>query len=96
MTTLRRRTYEILEGATDEPAGRILNALLIGLIIANVAAIILASEASIGARYRVWFGVFEWISVLLFTFEYGARVWAAVEREAGATRPRSQGGCATC
>jgi voltage-gated potassium channel len=80
MTTLRRRTYEILEGATDEPASRILNSLLIGLIIANVAAIILDSEASIGARYRVWFDLFEWLSVLLFTVEYGFRVWASVER----------------
>ena len=54
MSSLRRRAYEILEGAADEPAGRILNSLLIGLIVANVAAIILDSEASIGARYRVW------------------------------------------
>ena len=83
MSRLRRRTYEILEGATDEPRGRILNGLLIGLIIANVAAIILDSEASIGARYRVWIELFEWFSVLLFTFEYGARVWAAVERDDG-------------
>jgi voltage-gated potassium channel len=83
MTSLRRRTYEILEGAADKPGGRIVNGLLIGLIIANVAAIILDSEASIGARYRVWFELFEWLSVLLFTLEYGARVWAAVERDDG-------------
>jgi voltage-gated potassium channel len=78
---LRRRAYEILEGAAaDEPAGRILNALLIGLIIANVAAIILESDASIGARDPVWFRLFEWLSVLLFTLEYAVRAWAAVER----------------
>ncbi|HSA81680.1 MAG TPA: ion transporter [Geminicoccaceae bacterium] len=80
MSRLRRRAYEILEGAADEPAGGLLNTLLIGLIIANVAAIILGSVASIGARYRIWFELFEWLSVLLFTLEYGARVWAAVER----------------
>ena len=84
MTRLRRRAYEILEGAAaNEPAGRILNTLLIGLIIANVAAIILDSEASISARYHPWFRRFEWLSVLLFTLEYAARVWAAVERDDG-------------
>jgi voltage-gated potassium channel len=84
MSRLRRRAYEILEGAgADAPAGRIVNSLLIGLIIANVAAIILESDASIGARYRLWFRLFEWLSVLLFTLEYGVRVWAAVERDDG-------------
>ena len=83
MSRLRRRAYEILEGAADAPASRILNLLLIGLIIANVAAIILESDASIGARHRVWFRLFEWLSVLLFTLEYAARVWAAVERDDG-------------
>ena len=81
MSELRRRAYEILENAAQKPAGRLLNGLLIGLIIANVAAIILNSVPSIHARYGAWFGLFEWLSILLFTFEYVARVWAAVERD---------------
>lgn len=82
MTKLRRRTYELLEG-TDEPAGRALNYLLIVVIIANVVAIVLDSEASISARYRDWFAVFEWVSVFLFSIEYAARVWASVDQKHG-------------
>ena len=81
MSGLRRRAYQILEGAAaDEPAARIVNGLLIGLIVANVATLILASEAAIGRHYRVGFELFERLSVVLFTLEYAARVWAAVER----------------
>jgi voltage-gated potassium channel len=80
MTTLRRRAYEILERTEpDDPAARILNGLLIALIVANVAAIVLDSEASLDASYHAWFWAFEWLSVILFSIEYTARVWTAVE-----------------
>jgi voltage-gated potassium channel len=79
MSGLRRRVYEILENDPDQPAGRLLARLLIGLIIANVVAIILHSVSSIGSRYGGWFQLFEWLSIFLFTFEYGARVWSSVE-----------------
>jgi voltage-gated potassium channel len=79
LSGLRRRVYEILENDPDQPAGRLLGRLLVGLIIANVVAIILHSVSSIGARYGAWFQLFEWLSILVFTIEYGARVWSAVE-----------------
>lgn len=79
MNGLRRRAYEILE--TPVPAGRLVNGLLVGLIIANVAAIVLHSVPAVNARYGTWFERFQWFSILLFTFEYVARVWATVERE---------------
>jgi voltage-gated potassium channel len=83
MSGLRRRAYEILENVPDQPAGRLVNRLLIGLIIANVAAIVLHSVPSIGTRHEDWFRAFEWLSILIFTLEYGARVWSAVERGDG-------------
>lgn len=79
MSGLRRRVYDVLENDPDQPAGRLLGRLLVGLIIANVVAIILHSVSSIGARYGDWFALFEWLSIILFTIEYGARVWSAVE-----------------
>jgi voltage-gated potassium channel len=91
MNELRRRTYTILENASGEPAARLLNGLLIGLILANVAAIVLASVTSIGARYHAWFSALEWLSILVFTFEYLARVWAAVERDDGRYRAPVRG-----
>ncbi|MGH8204626.1 MAG: ion transporter, partial [Steroidobacteraceae bacterium] len=83
MGELRQRTYRIIEHAADGPQGRLVNGLLIGLILANVAAIVLASVTPIGARYHAWFSAFEWLSIFLFTFEYLARVWVAVERDDG-------------
>jgi voltage-gated potassium channel len=91
MNGLRRRVYELLENPANEPAGRLLNGLLIALIIANVAAIILHSVSSIGVRYGTWFVLFEWVSILLFTIEYGARVWCAVERDDGRYRAPLRG-----
>lgn len=83
MSGLRRRAYEILENVPDRPAGRLLGRLLVGLIIANVVAIILHSVSSIGARYGNWFELFEWLSIIIFTIEYGARVWSSVEGGGG-------------
>jgi len=79
MSGLRRRTHEILENASDRPVARLVNRLLIGLIILNVLAILLASVTPIAARYHAWLLGFEWFSILVFTVEYLARVWAAVE-----------------
>jgi len=82
MSSLRRRTYEVLERpAADQPAARVLNALLVCLIVANVVAIMLDSEAAISDRYHRWLQLFQWVSVVLFTVEYGARVWTGVERD---------------
>lgn len=83
MSGLRRRVYEILDNSPDQPAGRLLSQLLIGLIIANVVAIILHSVSSIGTRFGKWFELFEWLSILVFTIEYSARVWSAVESRDG-------------
>jgi voltage-gated potassium channel len=87
MSELRGKVYLVLEGdADDHPATRVLNYFLFALIIANVVGLVLASEAEIAARYERWLHAFEWISVGLFTIEYVARVWAAVERP-GRRRP---------
>ncbi|MEX2149388.1 MAG: ion transporter [Steroidobacteraceae bacterium] len=86
MSALRRKVFDILEGAADDPTSRRLNLFLVGLIIANVAVIVIGSVASIGARYQFGFHLFEWVSVLLFTLEYGVRAWVAVERADGRYR----------
>ena len=91
MSGLRRRVYGILENAAAERKGRLLNSLLIGLILANVAAIVMSSVAEIGERYADLFELFEWFSVLVFTLEYLTRVWAAVERDDGHYREPVRG-----
>jgi voltage-gated potassium channel len=80
MSELRRKTYELLEGSdAEQPGARILNYALIALIVLNVVALVLSTEAAIAAEYGAWLDAFEQLSVLLFTIEYLARVWAAVE-----------------
>ena len=50
------------------------------LIVLNVIALILETEASVYAGWRFWFNLFEAASVTLFTLDYIARMWACVEQ----------------
>ena len=86
MSRARRRAYELLEKPAELRAARLLNGALIVVILANVMAIVLDSVASIHARYGPWFKLFEWFSILLFTLEFVARIWVAVEQREGRYR----------
>ena len=82
MTTLRRRTYEILEAANeDDPLSRIADLALIVLITLNVLAVIAESVQSLRLDYGDALNLFENISLAIFTVEYGLRVWSSVEQE---------------
>lgn len=73
---LRRRTYEILEkGAADDRLSGAVDSILIGLILANMAAVVLESFADLHARYAAWFKLLEAVSVALFTVEFALRLW---------------------
>ncbi|MEM7021374.1 MAG: ion transporter [Pseudomonadota bacterium] len=77
---LRRRVHEVLEvRRSDDRTARIFEIALLALIFANVGAIILQSISSLDAAYRLWFRVFEVLSIAVFTVEYGLRVWSSVE-----------------
>lgn len=77
---LRRRAWEILESLNprDVPA-RCCQIFIIGLILANVAAVLASTEESLAARYGPLFEGFELFSVVVFTVEYLARLWTAPE-----------------
>jgi voltage-gated potassium channel len=77
---LRRRCYEILEqGAPGDRTSVWVDRLLILLLVANLLAVALESVPELAARYRLWFDVIELASLIIFTAEYGLRVWSAVE-----------------
>ena len=64
----------------DTPAGRRFDVLLIIAIIGSVVTMILDSVASLPADvHRVLFWM-EWVFTVLFTIEYGARLWCAANR----------------
>jgi voltage-gated potassium channel len=73
---MKQRLYKILEGTHhDDRATRLAHLFIVGLILANVAAIILDSVQSIEARFRIELLWFEYISIALFTLEYLLRLW---------------------
>lgn len=78
--TLRRRIYEILEvGHGEDLTSRAVDAFLIVMIVANVAAFCLETVPHIERDWGLWLHYFDLFSVAVFTCEYAARIWTAVE-----------------
>lgn len=81
MMTLRQRTFEILEATKEEDrTSRFLDCFLILIISLNILAVVLESVKSLAEPYGDVFHAFEIFSVSVFSIEYLARVWAAIER----------------
>lgn len=83
---LRPRVYELFAPRSGGRAGRFVDWLILLLIAANVAAVMLETVDPIFERYAAVFHWFEVTSVAIFTVEYAARIWSAVEEE-GYERP---------
>ena len=76
----RRQVHDILEvGGDAHPAGRIINAFIIVLIILNAVAFAIDTIPELEARYAAEFEAFNVFSVIVFTVEYALRVWSAVD-----------------
>ena len=73
---MRRRTYEILDGAVVDRASHTCEIFIALLVVANVVAIILESVQSIHDVYEVYFHYFDLVSVMVFSLEYVLRVWS--------------------
>jgi voltage-gated potassium channel len=76
----RQRIYEILEeGAVGDPVGSLVNKFIVTLILVNLAVVVLQSEPELDRTYGSWFNLIEFVSLVVFTVEYGLRLWVAVE-----------------
>lgn len=78
--TLRKRLYLTLE--PNERGGlaeQIFEFMLISIILLNIVAIVLQSVPSIYHQHHTFFYDFELFSVIFFTMEYLARLYACVE-----------------
>ena len=76
----RYRLHEILDhGVVGDRTGQLISQLIVLLIIANLAAVTLESVPSLAQRYGFWFQAIEVPSLLIFTVEYGLRVWVAAD-----------------
>jgi voltage-gated potassium channel len=78
--TLRRRVFEVLEPpAGGSRLGRVVGLALVGLIVANVAAVVLDSVPWFRARFAALLDGFEIFSLAVFSVEYALRLWTCTE-----------------
>jgi len=76
----RSKVHDVLEvGGEAHPMGRVVNAFLVVLILANGLAFAAETVNSLYARYGPLFEAFNTLSVLVFTVEYALRLWSSVE-----------------
>jgi voltage-gated potassium channel len=77
---LRRRFHEILEhGPIGDRVGRLTAEFIFGLILINLIAAVIESVPQYEARYHSLFVTIELVSLVVFTVEYGLRIWVAAE-----------------
>jgi voltage-gated potassium channel len=77
---IRRGVYELLEqGPIGERRTRFVSRLIILMIVVNLVAAALETVPALEADHHRLFATIEWLSLVLFTAEYLARVWVAVE-----------------
>jgi voltage-gated potassium channel len=76
----RRRVYQVLEqGPVGNHTSIVVDRFLVLLILVNLTAVALESIPSIEVLYRPIFTLIEYFSLVVFTVEYIARLWSAVE-----------------
>jgi len=72
---LRNRLYEIIFEA-DTPAGKWFDIILLWAIVISVLVVFLESIAKLRISYGVLFYYLEWFFTILFTIEYGLRIFS--------------------
>lgn len=70
----RARLHEIIFEA-DTPAGKAFDVALLVFILASVVAVMLESVASVRDEHGTALRAFEWVITVLFTLEYGLRLY---------------------
>jgi voltage-gated potassium channel len=76
---LRARTHEILDTPAHGPVEAWVHRIIITLIVLSIVGLVIETVQPLGDDYRAWFWSVEVVAVSVFTVEYLARVWAAVE-----------------
>ncbi|GAB5519621.1 MAG: ion transporter [Rhodothermales bacterium] len=74
----RQRLHDIIFGA-ETPMGKAFDVALIIAIVLSVCAVMLESIAHIAQQYGHILRLAEWIFTILFTIEYGLRIYAVVQ-----------------
>ncbi len=75
-SSLKSKVAEIIFG-TDIPAGRRFDVILIICVVISVIVVLLDSVQRIADQYGFLLRAAEWLFTILFTVEYGLRIYAA-------------------
>ena len=80
MHPIRKRVFEILDtGLKGDRISRATDIALVVLISLNVLSVILETLPELELKYHQAFMIFEFVSVVIFSIEYLARVWSSIE-----------------
>lgn len=71
----KEKLHEIIFEA-DTPAGKIFDIVLIVIIILSVLIVLFESVPSLNDRFGDLFEILEWIFTIIFTIEYGLRLYS--------------------
>lgn len=74
MKSIRERIYTIIFEA-DTWKGKLFDLMLIFVILLSIFFVVLESVEPINAQYHNELKVAEWVITILFTLEYGLRIW---------------------
>ncbi len=74
-TKARLRVHEIIFEA-DTAAGKAFDLVLLILILLSVAVVMMESVEELDQRYSQLFSILEWSMTILFTIEYGLRIYS--------------------
>ena len=77
---LRRRAYEIMDGAVPDKYSHFVEVFVALLVVANVIGIILESVPEIHEAFEAEFHAFDLFSVAVFSVEFVMRVWSYGEK----------------
>ena len=79
---LRKRTYEVMDaGRSEDTLSQVVDFSLMTLIVLNCLAVIIESMPEIDHTWDPAFHKFEIFSVIIFSIEYVARLWSAVDHD---------------
>lgn len=77
--SLKQNLRRIIFG-TDTPLGLRFDQFLIYAILLSLLVVVLDSIESVSKTYHAELAIFEWLFTLLFTLEYGLRIYCAPNR----------------
>lgn len=73
---LKRKVFYVIElQPHNYMPSKIFRFLIVSLIIINVIAVVLETDKQIYGMYQKYFEIIDYISVIVFSFEYFLRIW---------------------